>query len=137
MDKIINGKRYNTEAAREVARWENGLKGIDYSLQVLYCKRTGEYFLYSQGGEKPSDLAYTARLTPLTYREAKKWGETHMDGADYEDEFEVVEDGTRVIIHATISSATRSRLDAIRSENGWTLAEAIEHAVEAYSGGRK
>ena len=45
MEKIINGKRYNTETAALVGCWDNGLKrdDIEWKRDTLYKKRGGEH----------------------------------------------------------------------------------------------
>ena len=46
MKKIISGKLYDTETAKEIAVWNNGRSYSDFShcVETLYKKRTGEYF---------------------------------------------------------------------------------------------
>ena len=43
MEKIIGGKRYNTETAALVGCWDNGLKrdDIEWKRETLYKKRVG------------------------------------------------------------------------------------------------
>ena len=49
--KIINGKKYDVETARLVDRWTYGNPSdFYYQDEMLLCKKTGEYFLYAQGG---------------------------------------------------------------------------------------
>lgn len=54
MKKIINGKKYDTDTAKEVGYSNNGLLStdIDYIEETLYQKKTGEFFLYGEGGCK-------------------------------------------------------------------------------------
>ena len=56
MKKIINGKKYNTETAKEVGYRSSGGSTSDFSYwcQTLYRKRTGEFFLYGEGGPMTS-----------------------------------------------------------------------------------
>lgn len=47
MKKVLKGKVYCTETAKEVARIENGC--IFYRrVRVLFRKKTGEYFVYEK-----------------------------------------------------------------------------------------
>ena len=50
MKKIINGKKYDTETARMVGCfvWEKNKEDVNYSVEILFCKKTGEYFLYEE-----------------------------------------------------------------------------------------
>ena len=52
MKKIINGKMYDTDTAKELVSVTNGycMGDLYYSKTALYQKRTGEYFVYSEGG---------------------------------------------------------------------------------------
>lgn len=97
MKKIINGKMYNTETAKEVATWSNSYNFDDFNYceETLYKKKTGEYFLYGMGGA----LSKYARLcgsngsgggsefVPLSENEAKEWMERYADAEDYIAEF--------------------------------------------------
>ena len=50
MKKILGGKKYDTETARMVGNYWNGNSGFGKCYEALYCKRTGEFFLYGEGG---------------------------------------------------------------------------------------
>ena len=103
MKKIINGKKYDTETARELASYSNGggWRDFQHFEETLHQKRTGEYFLYGEGGPA-SRYAETCglngrcggeKIIPLTEIEAQEWAEEHLDGEDYEEIFgEVAED---------------------------------------------
>lgn len=103
MIKIINEKKYNTATAEAVDIYDNGLGRTDFMnlTETLYRKRTGEFFLYGQGGGMTkyaervgSSFTYGEAIIPLTFEEAKKWAEEHMEAEDYEKVFgEVTEDG--------------------------------------------
>ena len=47
MKKIINGKKYDTETAKWLGDYWNGLGGNDFKklFETLYQKKTGDYFL--------------------------------------------------------------------------------------------
>ena len=50
MKRIIDGRRYDTSTAEEIATATHGYKSeFSYYEETLYCKRTGEYFLYGYG----------------------------------------------------------------------------------------
>ena len=55
MKKIIKGKVYDTDTARELASWANGGNWRDFSHleETLYRKKTGEYFLHGEVSEAP------------------------------------------------------------------------------------
>ena len=94
MKKIINGKLYNTKTATKTAEWDNNRSASDahHYEEVLYKKRTGEFFIYGDGGA----LSRYARscggnsysdgwdIIPLTIEEAQEWGEKKLDVDLYE-----------------------------------------------------
>lgn len=91
MKKIINGKMYNTETAREVACWWNNMTGFDLVYKTLYIKRTGEFFMYCEGGARTKysvrcgDNTWTggSKIVPVTEDFAKSW----LCNNDFDDEY--------------------------------------------------
>lgn len=102
MKKIINGKKYDTDTAKELASDGNGLGYRDFRNvhEALYIKRTGEYFLYGCGGAMSKyahaidDNSWSGgeKIVPLTEAEAREWAETHIDADEYEAIFGEVEE---------------------------------------------
>ena len=102
MKKIINGKMYNTETAKVCGTYWNGLSRSDFKRyeETLYKKRTGEYFLYGEGGPMTKyavsvgDNARTggSAITPMTEAEARQWAEDHLDADEYIEIFGEVEE---------------------------------------------
>ena len=79
MKKIINGKMYNTETARCMGSWYNNFTPDDLWLtdEHLYQKKTGEFFLYKNGGH--GDLCFEGKIIPITQQEAREWMEEYDD----------------------------------------------------------
>ena len=116
MKKIINGKLYNTETATELGTWANAGTWRDFNHveETLYRKRTGELFLFGEGG---ANTRYAERvdanswrggetIIPLTYQEAAEWAEKHLDADEYQEIFgPVSEDGDDESISARIPAA--------------------------------
>src|SRR5699024_2075672 len=50
--KIVNRKVYNTETAKEIGNWSNGLPYTDtnYIEETFYKTKKGNYFIYGEGG---------------------------------------------------------------------------------------
>jgi hypothetical protein len=101
MKKIINGKKYDTETARIVGTWCYGNENdFDYIEETLYCKKTGEYFLYGEGGALTEYCVVVgnntrcagARIMPYSLEEAQEWGMSHLDVDQFEAEFGEVEE---------------------------------------------
>lgn len=143
MKKIINGKVYDTETAKKVAFWSNNKSYSDFSYteENLYRKKTGEFFLYGEGGpmtkyaESCGDNGwmYGDKIIPLTYESAQKWAEEHLDGNEYEAIFgEVIEgDGEKATITFSVSTATAATIRRRADAAGMSLSAYLEKLVQA------
>lgn len=93
MKKIINGKMYSTETAKEINYWNNGRGYSDFTFceETLYRKRTGEFFLYGSGGagsrysKSCGDNSWegSEEIIPYTEEKARKWMEEKAEVEDY------------------------------------------------------
>lgn len=101
MRKIINGRKYDTETAKELGDYWNGLGENDFEnfSEILYQKKTGEYFLYGEGGPAskyaehcPGGWTSGKGIIPMTESEAMKWAEEHLDCDECEAIFGEVEE---------------------------------------------
>ena len=140
MKKIINGKVYDTDKAVCVGQWSNGCytNDFNYCSEDLYRKRTGEFFLYGDGGpmskyaESCGNNSWSGgeKIIPLTYEAAQEWAEEHLTGEEYEAIFgEVVEDDSRSILSLSISSAAIERAKRAASQAGMSLSAYIESLI--------
>ena len=93
MKKIINGRKYDTETAREIASYSNELPCTDlyYFSETLYQKHTKEFFVYGHGGaaSKYAEICFDGRtggetIIPLSLDEAKDWVSSHSTTEIYE-----------------------------------------------------
>lgn len=93
MKKIINGKKYDTDTAEEIGYWNNGHFRNDfyYAEETLYKKKTGQFFLYCEGGaasnysHKEGNMTIGGwELKLITEDEAKKWAEDYLTVEEYE-----------------------------------------------------
>lgn len=102
MKQIINRKKYDTETAREMARFDNGCGHTDFDWyrEVLYQKKNGEFFLYGEGNARsPYSVLHDdgwfgggEDIIPLTEDDARDWVERNCDGEKYEEIFGEVEE---------------------------------------------
>ena len=101
MKSIINGKKYDTSTAELIGEGDNSLSCNDfkYCNEQLYRKRTGEFFLYGEGGPAseyakrcPDGWGYGEEIIPYTEAEAREWCENHLDADKYEAVFGPVEE---------------------------------------------
>lgn len=140
MKKIIKGKLYDTETAKEVAKAEHGFPGdIDRLVETLYRKRTGEFFLHAKGGPATwaakrfgkHDRMAGEEIVPMTYDEASKWGEENLDPDDYQELFgEVSEDGESAL-HSPISASSKAKLEREAARRGMTQRALLEELIRS------
>lgn len=91
MKKVINGKMYNTETAKELGSWWNERTDFSICWEYLYKKKTGEYFLYGKGGAtskyakrwENNGSQSGEKIIPLTETEARSWAEQKLDADEY------------------------------------------------------
>mgnify|MGYP001198088724 CR=1 FL=1 len=100
MKRIINGKKYDTDTAKNLGSAGYSHPG-DFSFwqETLYQKKTGEFFLHGVGGAMskyacrtgPDEWVGGEEIRPLTLEEARKWAEENLDADEYEQAFGVIE----------------------------------------------
>jgi len=140
MKKIIKGKVYDTETARELATYANGGTWRDFNHleETLYRKKTGEYFLFGEGGPATRYAEATgqnswsggSRIMPMTYQEATAWAEKHLDGDEYEEIFgAVVEDDTKKAVTYNLTITAIEKVRRIADEAGRTVSDVLEEII--------
>jgi len=140
MNKIINGKRYDTKTAELIGEASYGY-GNDFRKweEELYRKKTGEFFLWGAGGplskyakSNSGETTNGQEIRPLTLQEAQEWCEEHMDADRYEEIFgEVEEEKTQV--STWLLNSLKTEIDKLREQKGITIAEIIEAGINALS----
>lgn len=101
MKKIINGKLYNTDTARQIGSWNSNITDRLYWVnETLYQKQRGEFFLHGEGGPgskyaEPSGQGSWSsgeKIIPLSYDAAQAWAEEYLDANAYQAAFGPVEE---------------------------------------------
>lgn len=100
MRKIINGKMYNTETAKRIGFYSwNYVGNFDYFEESLYRKKTGEFFLYGEGGPNSKYGVWegnsgsgSAMIKPMSESSAKEWLADHDCVDEYIELFGEVEE---------------------------------------------
>lgn len=91
MKKIIKGKLYNTETAKEIGKCDAdcGRSDFRYFKESLYKKKTGEFFLAGEGHGMTKYAScyggacgWGSEIFPLELEEAKQWVEKYMTADD-------------------------------------------------------
>lgn len=138
MKKIINGRRYDTSTAKLLGVASYGYcTDFAYWREELYVKRTGEYFLYGQGGpmskysQSAGENQWTGgqKIVPLTLKEAQRWAEKYLSADEYEAIFGVVDEG-KVQVSTWIDKGIKEEIDKLRDEQGLTIADIIKTGVK-------
>lgn len=139
MKKIINGKRYDTDTAEFIGKWENIYNSADlqYECEELYRKKTGEFFMYGEGGPASSYAVQTGtsswsgscKITPITEDEAKKWVEKNLDGDVYESLFEIEEEGN-IAFSLLIPENLYNKLKDESEKTGESMKDIIVESLE-------
>lgn len=139
MKKIISGKVYDTDKARELGR-DGGGEGFSSWREALYQKRTGEFFLHGEGGlmtkyaHSVSDNTWTGseKIIPLSAGKAREWAEEHLGVDEYEAIFGLPdEDAEPVALNIMLDAALMAQLRAMASENGTSLTATVEQLLRA------
>lgn len=136
MQKVIEGKRYDTRTAVEIGSREYlNRTDFQYVSETLYRKKTGEYFLAGEGGAMTDYAVQTAtggwtggeKIFPLTLDAAKAWVEKHMSAEAYMEEFgdPDTEDDYDTALMIFVPAWLHKRLKQKQSETGKTMKQIV------------
>lgn len=141
MKKIINGKLYDTETAKCLGSDSySNPRDFNYWCEVLYKKRTGEFFIFGEGGPMSrysrslGDNSWSGgeKIIPLTLSKAQEWAEEHLSADEYEEAFGLPdEDAEDVDLHVTISARLMAEIKAKAAEKGESITALVERALRA------
>lgn len=139
MNKIINGKRYNTETAELIDGYSKFERSFEYISEELYRKRTGEFFISGKGGPRSkyaqrveqNTWSGGAKIEPLTEAEAKAWLEEHSDAEHYEQCFEVI-DETPSVLRVDLAPSEMKRLRDAALRDGRSIADVVRRLIDAH-----
>ena len=141
MKKIINGRLYDTDTAKELGSWANegNWRDFRHMEETLYRKKTGEFFLHGEGGPmtkyaqavEQNSWSGGSRIMPMTFSEARKWAEDHLDADEYEAIFGAVsEDESRIQVCYSLSAATVETIKRRASELGISASAYIDSLLK-------
>lgn len=140
MKKIINGKVYDTETAKRLGEYEPNPYRSDfhYYCETLYRKKTGEFFLHGEGNAASpysrscgqNEWCGSEKIIPMTYTEAQKWTEEHLDGDEYCEIFgEPDESEEAVTLGLNVSAAAAAKLKAEAAKLGIPQGKLLERWI--------
>ena len=139
MKKIIDGKVYDTETAERLGAWDNGkyTSDIYYEEELLYRKRTGEFFLCGSGGANSkyavsrgsNSWIGSSKIIPLDYESAQKWAEERLSVDQYEKIFGTIideEGDNKIKMTFYLSASTANKIRKNADKAGQSLSAYIE-----------
>ena len=144
MKRIIKGKVYNTETAKQVGHYESeyGCTDFNYYKQILYRKKTGEYFLYGRGNaaspyaQPTGESSWTGgeSIRPLPFDEAREWAESHLEADLYIEEFGDPGEGSEVDVRFTVilSGTVHEKLRRLQAERGESMSTIAGELIERH-----
>ena len=136
MKRIINGKMYDTNTAKFLGSdsYSNGRDFHNWS-EELYQKRTGEFFLYGEGGPMSryarscGDNSWSGGedIIPLSVGKAREWAEEHLSADEYGEIFGIPDEGDEVVtLHVQIPAAIGAKLKTGAAEAGTSVKAYVE-----------
>ena len=138
MNKVIKGKRYDTEKAQEIGYCTGGAEytnDLYFWRETLYQKRTGEFFLYCEGNAGSqyashcgNSSGYGEQIKPISFDNAKEWGEKNLTADEYEKVFGAVEVG-KTITSISLSNETMNKMKQIAVSRKMSVSELIEELI--------
>lgn len=140
MKKIINGKVYDTDTARDIGSdsYSNS-RDFSYWSETLYQKRTGEFFLHGEGGPM-SRYAETVgqnewsggeKIIPLSPAKAREWAEEHLTADEYEAAFGLPdEDAEDVVLYVKVPAVLMARIKQSAASNCVSVSSYVINILE-------
>lgn len=137
MKKVINKKVYDTDKAKKIGDWDNGLYGNDINAcaEALYRTKSGAYFLHGSGGANTKYATVTGsswgsgeKIIPLDEDTAKEWAGKHLPAEAFGSAFEHIPKSK--CVSAILKADQLEKLDRLRRETGKTISAIISDAVD-------
>lgn len=125
---------YDTETAKKLAEYRHNYDDAAYT-EILYKKRTGEYFIYGEGDAG----AYSSGedIKPLTYKQAQKWFEKANNDDDslapdkvYNREFSKAQkDEVKEATSINLSRTAKRKLEQMALKQGTSQSKIVENLI--------
>lgn len=142
MKTVIDNKLYDSEKARLIGETARDTDSDSrYLYERLYKKRTGEYFVYGEGGpdtlygieETDGTMSPGEGITPLTYDEARRWAQAGLPVKDYAREFGAIDlaDRAMTTMAVRVSMAGKEALDRKCSRTGKTRSDIVDEFLRS------
>ena len=139
MKKVISGRLYDTSTAKLMGEYQYSYPNdFHWYREELYQKKTGEYFLYGEGGALSeyrenvslNEWSGGEAIKPLSYQEAQQWAENHLDGDEYESIFgEIDESMESVSVGFVIPKAAAELLRRESEKTGKSKSQLVADLI--------
>lgn len=130
MKKVIRGRLYDTEKAVYIGKFYDEAKpgdDLDFYIEELYKKRTGEYFLYGCG----NTASGAEKIVPMTYQQAHDWAEENLSPDVYKNEFGMPErNDDKTIISFNLKIGNVEKLKLISAKQDKPMSSIIDELIE-------
>lgn len=134
MKKVIKGRVYCTDTAKELGYWYNtaNMSDLAWASETLYKTKSGQYFLHCEGGPMSrygwqfgNEGGYGEKIEVLSIDQAKTWAEERLNGDEYEEIFGVIEEGEGERVTVSVDANIKQKLDELQSKTGKSLSDVI------------
>lgn len=145
MKKIIKGKLYDTDTAKHLGLWFNGRLSNDlsYCAESLYQKRTGEYFLFGDGGpmskysKMTGDNSWSgsSEIIPLSYDSARQWASEYLSADEFQTLFgDIVDDDSKKFLTCSVSVTAYNKVKHDAARLGISVSALVDQLIMSYDG---
>lgn len=122
MKKIIRGRVYDTETAKQIG-YDNDNPTGNWK-ETLYRKKTGEFFVQHW------DAWNGGKIDPISFNTAKEWLEKHGSAEQYAEVFgEPDENEEDVLLGIRVSAVAAAKLKRIAAETGKPQNRIVEELI--------
>lgn len=123
MKKVINGKLYDTDTAKEIGRI-NDEPSMNYEIR-MFQKKTGEFFMYVWS------IRSKSYIKPLSFRVAQEWIQDNLPGEVYCEIFgDPDEDAEDVLLGVRVAATAAAKLKRLAAESGKSQNKIIEELIQ-------
>lgn len=134
MKKTIRGRTFDTDTAERLGTYRDS-----NCIEVLFRKRTGEFFIYGRGNAE-SDYAKwgktgvvgSEQIITLTPKQAQKWARLKLSAVQYNDLFGSGADNQKQTISLSLPVGAIKALKNAAGEQGRTSSAIIAELILQY-----
>lgn len=134
MKKTIRGRTFDTDTAERLGAYRDS-----NCIEILFRKRTGEFFLYGRGNAE-SDYAKWGKtgvvggeqIITLTPKQAQKWARLKLSVKQYDDLFGSGADSQKQTISLSLPIGAIKALKNAAAEQGRTSSALIAEMILLY-----